>query len=244
MLIKPKLKKTHDFCLVKKPDLNVVFLHGLAADSKSFYDALKYLENTPSLKTVRFVTYDWLGHGKSRDRKSYKYDFYDQLRALNRSLTKLGNQPTVFVAHSMGAILAAKYADTYKKSIKKLVLVSAPIFRPDELMSDEYNNMLEIFTKIVKQKTPKIAKSRAYRESVKNILFAKKTYSIVENLKTKTVFITGTKDDFISQKNIRALVKANSKYLENIEVEGKHSLSREKYAKILAILEKYIHETL
>ena len=59
------LKKTHDYCKVKPARLTVIFIHGIASDSSAFYNALRYLEGTKSLDSVRFVTFDLLGAGKS-----------------------------------------------------------------------------------------------------------------------------------------------------------------------------------
>ena len=71
------LKKTHDFCAVKEPRLTVVFIHGIASDSSSFTNALKYLEGTTSLKDIRFVAFDLLGSGQSRSDDNLNYEIVD-----------------------------------------------------------------------------------------------------------------------------------------------------------------------
>ena len=43
------LEKVHDKCVSGKPELTVVFVHGIAADSSSFDNALKYLEDNPDI---------------------------------------------------------------------------------------------------------------------------------------------------------------------------------------------------
>ena len=43
------LKKTYDYCATKEPKLTMIFIHGVAADSSCFINAIKYLEGTTSL---------------------------------------------------------------------------------------------------------------------------------------------------------------------------------------------------
>ena len=44
---------------------------------------------------------------------------------LNNSIEKLkiGDTPLVLVGHSMGTLIAVRYADTYKKSVQQLILI-------------------------------------------------------------------------------------------------------------------------
>ena len=96
------LKKTHDFCLVKKPKLTAVFIHGIAADSTSFSRALEYLEGTTSMKEVRFIAFDLLGSGESLKDDKLSYDFKEQINVLYNSILKLKlDTPLVLVGHSM-----------------------------------------------------------------------------------------------------------------------------------------------
>ena len=95
------LKKTHDFCAVKEPRLTVIFIHGIAADSSCFNNAIKYLEGTTSLKEVRFVAFDLLGSGQSYANDKLNYDYKEQLEALHNSIEKLKlTTPLVLVGHS------------------------------------------------------------------------------------------------------------------------------------------------
>ena len=117
------LKKTHDFCASKKPRLTVVLIHGIASDSTTYNNALEYLEGTTSLKDVRFVTFDLLGSGKSLKDDKLNYEYKDQLEALHNSIDSLKlNSPLVLVGHSLGSFIVTKYADTFKKTIKRLIM--------------------------------------------------------------------------------------------------------------------------
>ena len=100
------LKKTHDFSAVKDPKLAVIFIHGIASDSSTFKNALRYLEGTRSLKEVRFVTFDLLGSGKSPKSAKLNYDYKDQLEALHNAISKLKLRvPLILVGHSLGTFI-------------------------------------------------------------------------------------------------------------------------------------------
>lgn len=242
ILKKPlELAKTHDYSATKNPKLTVVFLHGITASSATYHQTLKYLEGTNSLKKTRFICYDWLGHGKSYTSDKLNYTYEEQLGALEKSLENAHiKTPIILVAHSMGTLLAAHYVATHKKTIAKLILVSPAIFSKEDIKLDQKAHMSDVF---IAKISPKIRQQKFFINSMQNIVMNSSNYSTVEKLTTPTVFIYGVIDQFISVPNLKKLEKANPKYLSSIETPGKHSVTRDKYVKILEILEKYIYET-
>ena len=117
-----ELFKAHDFCKSNKPKLTVVMIHGIASDSSTYTDTLKYLESKDELKDVRFITFDLLGVGNSFASDELNYDYNEQLSALDNSIKKLNiDTPLVMVGHSMGTMILARYLKEYQRSIKKLV---------------------------------------------------------------------------------------------------------------------------
>lgn len=242
LLKKPlELKKTHDFCLSGKPELTIVFLHGIASDSSSFKNTLKYLEGTTSLKNVRFVTYDLLGSGKSYKNNKMNYDYDDQLTALENSLSKLKiDTPLIIVGHSMGTLIATKYATNNKKAVQKLILCSPPIYTETDLDNPAFSIAMEGFKKIVSAKNHSIVKEKSFINSIEKIVKDRKNYKRLAELTVPTIIIYGDEDQIIASYNIPGVIKAN-KYLTAIKTAGKHSMSREKYTKIKEILEEMLY---
>lgn len=240
-----KLHKTHDFCASKNPQVAVIFLHGIASSSATFHNTLKYLEGTSSLKDVRFLTYDWLGSGKSFTSDHLDYDYDDQIIALHHTIEKLKlNIPLILVGHSMGSLIATRYAHTYKQSVKQLILVSPPIFTPSNLRSPTLKQAMNFFIDSVARRQKNIIKQKSFTNSMEHIVKNDKNFRVFTHLKTPTILIYGTLDTIIAPFNIHKVVKENRKYLSSIKTRGKHSMSRDKYIKILNILEKFIHENL
>lgn len=232
------LKKAHDFCAVKEPRLTVVFIHGIASDSSSFTNAIKYLEGTTSLKDIRFVAFDLLGSGQSYTSDKLNYDYKEQITALHNSIEKLKlTTSLVLVGHSMGTFIVTRYANTFKRSVKHLILVSPPVYTVEDLENPAFEKALDVFRDAVSLKNRQVLETKAFNNSIKNIVTNKKNYKVLAGLKTHATLIYGDQDAFIAAYNLPKILKDNPKYLTAIRTIGHHSVSREKYSKMVGVLE-------
>ncbi|MDB5233699.1 MAG: alpha/beta hydrolase [Hymenobacter sp.] len=95
----------------------VVLLHG-----KNFFGA--YWRETIRVLTAagfRVVVPDQIGFGKS-DKADIHYSFHQLARNTKRLLDTLGVKKAVIVGHSMGGMLATRFALLYPETTEKLVL--------------------------------------------------------------------------------------------------------------------------
>lgn len=101
----------------------IVLLHGYLSSSQYFRTMQKRLATTHKV-----IALDLLGFGKSpKPRVNYTYE--DQLTAIRETLDSLGVQkPFTLIGHSMGALVALRYATTHADDIKALQLFNPPIF--------------------------------------------------------------------------------------------------------------------
>lgn len=236
------LKKTHDYYKVKKPKLTVVFIHGIASDSTTFKNALKFLEGTRSLQDVRFVTFDLLGSGESLKNDKLNYNYKEQIEALHNAINKLKlKTPLVLVGHSLGTFIVTRYADTYRRSVKELILLSPPIYTVEDLENPAFEAGIKVFKDAVSLKDRKILKEKAFNSSMENIVLDRRNYKVLAGIKTPTVLIYGKMDQFISSYNIPKILKENPKYLSAIKTEGRHGVSHDKYSKLVEILEEVLN---
>lgn len=239
-----KLAKTHDFCPSGKPRLTAVFIHGIASDSGTFKSALDYLEGTTSLKDIRFVTFDLLGSGKSLKSDKLDYDFKEQLEALDNSIEDLKlDTPMVLIGHSMGCLISSRYTDSHKRKVKELILVSPPIYRPEDFENPVFVAGQDGFKKVIFQKNPAFKDDKAFNSEMKKIVLNPKNYEIYSRLTRPTTIVFGLGDQIIASFNIPGLLRKNSK-ITAIETPGGHSVSRDKYIKLLPILERILNETI
>ena len=241
---KLELYKAHDFCASGEAKLTVIMIHGIATDSSSFSKALAYLEGTTSMKDVRFVTFDLLGAGKSLISDKLEYNFSEQLSALESSVKKLKlKTPVVLVGHSMGTMILARYLANHKRGVKKVVLLSPPIYRKEEIEHPAFKQAMEGFFNYVKQKSADAVKAKNFTGAIDNIVLNKNNFGFFEKISKPTVMIYGQEDTFIAPHNIVAIAKYNPNINIYCTSDG-HSISHEKYTKLLNILEDTLNETI
>ena len=239
-----KLTKTYDNCPSKKPELTLVFVHGIADDSSRFVKPISYLEGTTSLKNIRFVCFDLLGSGKSTKSDKLNYDFKEQLEALSNSIEALKiKTPLVLVGHSMGCLISSRFADKHKRMVKELILISPPVFRPEEFESPKMAAGKEGFKQLMILKDPKYRKDKAFNNELEKIVFNKKNYDIYARLTRPTTIIYGAADKIIATYNIPGLLKLNPK-ITAIKTPGTHGVGHDKYPKMVPVLERILNETI
>lgn len=236
------LKKTHDVCVSEKPALTVVLIHGIASESGAFKNALAYLEGTTSMRNVRFVTFDLLGWGVSKKSDKLNYNYTEQLEALHNSIEKLKiKTPLVLIGHSMGTFIVTRYADTYKRTVRELILISPPIYTLEDMASPLFESAINIFKNKLSESDHSVVNSRSFINSMKYIVLNKQNYKTLANIKTPTVMIWGELDAIIASYNIPKILKENPKYLTAIQAPSGHGITKDKYSKILPILEKILN---
>ena len=102
----------------------VILLHGMAASGR-YWRRLVELQ-TPG---IRYISIDLLGFGQSPKPKNIIYDYMTHLAAIHETLAAIGiRKPVSLAGHSMGALLALRYAAEHPAAIDRLMLVGMPYF--------------------------------------------------------------------------------------------------------------------
>jgi pimeloyl-ACP methyl ester carboxylesterase len=103
----------------------VLLLHGLAAAGSSFGAAYDQLAQRATV-----VVPDLLGFGESMD-VAGPTDAHAHVAALDAALAALGLQdrPTVVAGHSMGGVLAIRWAAQHSHMVRSVVTFGAPLYR-------------------------------------------------------------------------------------------------------------------
>lgn len=101
----------------------VVLLHGIASSSVTFENVVPLVEGRH-----RAVSIDLLGFGGSPAPADATYTVEEHVAALHRTLRHARLRSFVLVGHSMGALIAARYAATHPGELTRLVVVSPPIY--------------------------------------------------------------------------------------------------------------------
>jgi len=110
----------------------IIFLHGIASSAATFSHVIPQLSDH-----YRCISLDLLGFGESPSPADATFtieEHVDSIRATIHSL-KL-DAPFILVGHSLGSLLAARYAAMHPSRVSRLVLVSPPIYVPPNQIGD------------------------------------------------------------------------------------------------------------
>jgi len=100
-----------------------VLLHGIASSSVTFENVVPLL-----VERHRVVSIDLLGFGESPAPAGCGYTIEEHVASLRRTLKKRRLTRFVLVGHSMGALIATRYAATHRRDVTRLVIVSPPVY--------------------------------------------------------------------------------------------------------------------
>jgi pimeloyl-ACP methyl ester carboxylesterase len=102
----------------------VVLIHGIASSSVTFENVVPLIAGSH-----RVIAIDLLGFGGSPAPDDANYTVEEHVAALARTIDSLKlRDPFVLVGHSMGSLIAARYAAVRRTRLRRLVMVSPPIY--------------------------------------------------------------------------------------------------------------------
>ncbi|MBR2840145.1 alpha/beta hydrolase [Candidatus Saccharibacteria bacterium] len=233
-----ELHRAYDRKVVEKPKLTVVMIHGIASDSTTYNALLEVLEQREDLNECRIVTFDLLGSGKSSSDDSLEYTYKEQLEALHNGIKHLElDSPLMLLGHSLGTFIVTRYVNTYPNEASELVLVSPPIYLPEDYDNPLFAVGMKAFEKSVSAKQKDILQNKAFRKSMDNIIMDRNNYNVLAGTKTPTTIIYGDEDKIIASHNIPRLKKDNPE-IKVVAVHGKHGVSSDKFEEIFTVFKE------
>jgi pimeloyl-ACP methyl ester carboxylesterase len=110
----------------------VILIHGIASSSVTFEKLVPLLR-----EKHRAISIDLLGFGESPSPAEATYTLEEHVAALTRTIDSLRlGGPFVLVGHSMGSLIASRYAATNARKLSKVVLVSPPVYVSPSAIGD------------------------------------------------------------------------------------------------------------
>ena len=230
------------YVLDKKNDIPLVFIHGVGLNHKIWEPQINIFENT-------FLAYDILGHGKTPLTKE-NISFDDFSNQLNSLIDELKMKKIHLVGFSIGSLIARNFATKYDDRLESLTLLCS-IFNRTEKQQQIVKDRFELakksknlskqalkrwFTDEYLKKNPntynKIS-SILEENNMENFL---KVYELFvshkdnekfENIKTKTLVMTGEGDAGSTPEMSENLSKVINNSIVKIIPKGKHLCSIE-----------------
>ena len=230
------------YTLNKKVNTPIVLIHGVGLNHKIWEPQINAFNNT-------VLAYDILGHGNTPLTQS-QISFDDFSLQLLNLINELKLEKIHLVGFSIGSLIARNFASKYNNKLESLTLLCSVFQRSDE-QQQMVNDRFELskksrslskqalkrwFTDDYINKNPKIYKkisSMLEENNVENFLKVYKLFvthqddEMFENIKTKTLIMTGENDIGSTPEMSKNLSKKIADSKINIVSEGKHLCSIE-----------------
>lgn len=201
----------------------IVLLHGYLSSSHYFKRIRRSLE-----RSHQVIALDLLGFGKSPKPK-LNYTYKDHIDAIDYTLEQLGVQkPYILLGHSMGALVALRYATTHLAEVGRLLLFNPPLFTSKAQMIAEHTasarhyrlmlysrarHALWPLLKLIPRNTTKrrttinftdtVRMSKAAREgSYHNVIGDAEVFDNLAKLSVPTLLVNGIHDRSVYAKNL------------------------------------------
>lgn len=193
----------------------IVLLHGFLSSKRYWRKVASHLQNSGH----QVVMIDLLGFGQAPKPRGISYDYEDHLAHIHGVLDGLRlYYPITIAGHSMGALLAARYANRYPDRVKAVGLMNPPIYLDSDqayhtlrstgsmykfLLESRYRHMLWLALRTI---GPLSNHSRDSREgSLRNIIVQANFSDDLLSLQKPAVLLIGEKDREIYKTNIKSM---------------------------------------
>jgi pimeloyl-ACP methyl ester carboxylesterase len=104
----------------------IILLHGLASSSANWDPLIPLLRDK-----YRCITIDLVGFGDSPKPQWYRYTMEEHIRDIRRTIAGLHlREPFTLAGHSLGSLIATRYARVLPRHVSRLVLLSPPVYAP------------------------------------------------------------------------------------------------------------------
>jgi len=231
----------------------VVMIHGIASSSVTFERLVPLVE-----PHHRVITIDLLGFGDSPAPADAEYTIGEHAAALSRTIRALKlREPFVLVGHSLGSLIATRYASLHPRRLRKLVLISPPVYLPtasiaagpDRTTQGLYFRAYE-FLRENKDFTIRAAGTLARLSPIKNLLEVSErnwrafVLSLQNSIETQTTLtdlaavrvpievVYGSLDPFIAPSGLRVVEQLRS--VTTHRVDGGDHIIRDRMARVIA----------
>lgn len=230
----------------------VILLHGIASSSVTFEFVVPLVE--PRHRVIRV---DLLGFGGSPAPEDSSYSIDAHVAALDRTIRHLRLRRFSLVGHSMGALIATRYAARFPKRMMRLVLVSPPVYlAPTELGGARDRAAQGLYLRVYeflrgnKDFTMRAAASLALLSPIKNLLdvsertwtpFVRSLQNAIESqtmvsdlaaVRTPIHLVYGTLDPFLHPAGLRIVESLRG--VETHRVRGGDHVIRPRMARVVA----------
>lgn len=198
----------------------LILLHGFLGSS-SYWRKLQPLLTRAG---YRVITIDLLGFGHAPKPGNIKYDYKDHINYVKTAIDDL-SLPAQFtlIGHSMGALIAMRFAKEYDSRVSALILLHPPLYTSRQqaystlLATGRHYRLLiksgirpivwGVVRLVLKKTNAEMKHTKKSREgSLHQVIMASEGLSDLVLLKTKTLLLLGSRDRREYSDNLKSVV--------------------------------------
>jgi len=228
---------------------SVVLLHGIASSSVTFDNVIPLL-----VDRYRVIAIDLLGFGQSPSPADSSYTLDEHVGAIHRTLRGLSIRgPIVLVGHSMGGLIATRYAALHAAKVAQLIVLAPPVYVPGETILDplerlqvdalqglyDFMRQNPAFTSAGAKALSRISPIknvvevseknwRAFSLSLENCIESQTTLTDMAQVTAPIELVYGTLDPFVAPAGMRMIERMRG--VSTHRVEGMDHLIRPRFA--------------
>jgi cis-3-alkyl-4-acyloxetan-2-one decarboxylase len=233
----------------------VILLHGIASSSATFDLVVPLLRDNH-----RVISIDLLGFGQSPAPATASYTLEEHVAAVDRTVRslKLTGRATL-VGHSLGSLIAARYAAENPSAFTHLILVSPPVYLPGKTVLDplerfqmeayrklqNYMRTNRVFTEAAARAASLLVPMRGGLEvseknwraislSLENCIETQTAVTDLAQVRIPVDAIWGTRDPFMAPAGLRIIERMRG--VVSTKVDGADHVIRSKFAEEIARL--------
>ena len=211
----------------------IVLLHGFMSSKEYWRRVITRLD----LQQYTAVSIDLLGFGKA-PKPDAAYTYNDHVRHVRSVIEHLGlqNNSLVIAGHSMGALIASRYANAYPDNVRAVGLFNPPIYIDStQAKATLLSTGLHYRFLLTSQRRELIwAAGRSIRvfpehspasreRSLQSVVIAAEFLEDVAHLSVRTLLTIGEKDRWLYQDNIRLADNLGANFHIKIDKTGHHA---------------------
>ncbi|WP_341954012.1 alpha/beta hydrolase [Salinibacterium sp. TMP30] len=234
----------------------IVFLHGIASSAATFAGVIPQLSDH-----YRCISFDLLGFGESPSPPESNFTIEDHVAAINSTIHSLKlDAPFILVGHSLGSLLAARFAAMHPSRVSRLMMVSPPIYVPPEQIGDplvrarvgaylrayEFLRTNKEFTMATVDRLRRLFQLddildvsegnwRAFVLSLQNCIESQTTVSDIAAVRVPIDVIYGSLDQFIAPGTMRIIEQMRHITMHRVEAND-HLVRRRLASKIVEVI--------
>jgi pimeloyl-ACP methyl ester carboxylesterase len=209
---------------------DVVLLHGIASDGLFWLPLVQKLEATSD---YRIIVPDLLGHGASPTPQYINYSVEDQTNALQHLLRRLQVNEAILVGHSMGCLVASRFAHQHQNRTSQLLLYEPPLFTDVpgfETAGKRRNFYKRLYERIAENPSGKVTTTRVVagvsknwqqylktdqtwlpiQRSLRNTILQQRSYEELKDITIRTDIVHGRLDLVVPPIRLRRRLASNN----------------------------------